>query len=620
MCSDIIKIALAVFVSLAIHSCTSVRRLAEISRNRMDIDVSIPAYEDSGETAEPQVNEESADSSGRGPSIMNAVKDTETGEMVAVDVINASRVVARFRNVAERAGKVSIEFDVSVPHEMAGSSWQLRIFPELEIMGDTVSLEPMLVTGAKYRSAQIRGYERYREFLASIITDSLDFIMLKPLEIFLQRNYPGVYAMKNDTTLISDPEAENIFGVSQQEVLRHYTRFRMAERNEKKKVKSGIMLEKLTGGITGRIRLDTVVTSEGEDVCYRYTQTLMSRPGLKRIPVTLSGGVYEDGRMIYRIPGEQRIDFYVSSLASLADDTPRYLSRIVERRVSDYTNAVLDFDKGSARLDTLSEGNASELSRIRECMSKMLSMSSYVTDSIVITASCSLEGSARFNAGLAKERARTVAGLLAQGSSSVDAGIFRESSAAENWKLFMTISENDPDISPSSLETIMNLPYESDPDGSETVLQRLPEYRHLREKVYPRLRTVRLDFYLHRKDMEKDTVYTTEVDTVYMKGVKALKDLDYARAVELLGPYRDYNAALAYLSAGYDDKALEILGGMAQKPARVLYLEALAMSRSGRDTEAEELFRQCIRQDRSMLHRGRLDPEMQKFTLKYDEI
>ena len=31
MCSDIIKIALAVFVSLAIHSCTSVRRLAEIS-------------------------------------------------------------------------------------------------------------------------------------------------------------------------------------------------------------------------------------------------------------------------------------------------------------------------------------------------------------------------------------------------------------------------------------------------------------------------------------------------------------------------------------------------------------------------------------------------------------
>ena len=162
MCSDIIKIALAVFVSLAIHSCTSVRRLAEISRNRMDIDVSIPAYEDSGETAEPQANEESADSSGRGPSIMNAVKDTETGEMVAVDVINASRVVARFRNVAERAGKVSIEFDVSVPHDMAGSSCQLSIFPDLTLLCDTVSLVPILVSGAQYRSDQYRRLDRDR--------------------------------------------------------------------------------------------------------------------------------------------------------------------------------------------------------------------------------------------------------------------------------------------------------------------------------------------------------------------------------------------------------------------------------------------------------------------------
>ena len=29
------------------------------------------------------------------PFIMNAIRDTETGEMVATDVINASRVVAR---------------------------------------------------------------------------------------------------------------------------------------------------------------------------------------------------------------------------------------------------------------------------------------------------------------------------------------------------------------------------------------------------------------------------------------------------------------------------------------------------------------------------------------------
>ena len=59
-----------------------------------------------------------------GPIIMNAIKDTETGEMVATDVISASKVTARFRNVAERAGYVSIGFDVTVPSAMSDSLYR----------------------------------------------------------------------------------------------------------------------------------------------------------------------------------------------------------------------------------------------------------------------------------------------------------------------------------------------------------------------------------------------------------------------------------------------------------------------------------------------------------------
>ena len=36
--------------------------------------------------------------------IMKAVKDEETGEMVATDVLDAAMVTARFRNIAERKG------------------------------------------------------------------------------------------------------------------------------------------------------------------------------------------------------------------------------------------------------------------------------------------------------------------------------------------------------------------------------------------------------------------------------------------------------------------------------------------------------------------------------------
>ena len=47
----------------------------------------------------------------KGIIIMKAIKD-EDGEMVAHDVIDAAVVTARFRNVAERHGKVDIEFQI----------------------------------------------------------------------------------------------------------------------------------------------------------------------------------------------------------------------------------------------------------------------------------------------------------------------------------------------------------------------------------------------------------------------------------------------------------------------------------------------------------------------------
>ena len=55
----------------------------------------------------------------------------------------------------------------------------------------------------------------------------------------------------------------------------------------------------------------------------------------------------------------------------------------------------------------------------------------------------------------------------------------------------------------------------------------MPVYRYLREKIYPQLRSVSFDFYLHRAGMQKDTVQTTELDTAYMAGLEALKNLDY---------------------------------------------------------------------------------------------
>ena len=169
MYSEVVR-PFAVAVLALLVSCTASRQLAQLGREGADVGVSIPAVCETEDKAKEGKSEETIleNTSGndREPFIMNAVKDPETGEMVASDVIDASKVVARFRNVAERNGRVTIEFDVTVPSSMVSSKWQLRLFPAAGVLDETFSLDPILVTGSRYRSRQIRGYERYREFIS----------------------------------------------------------------------------------------------------------------------------------------------------------------------------------------------------------------------------------------------------------------------------------------------------------------------------------------------------------------------------------------------------------------------------------------------------------------------
>ena len=86
--------------------------------------------------------------------IMKAIKN-EDGEMVAHDVLDAAVVTARFRNVAERNGRVDIEFQVIVPQSMQDSKWQLRFRPQMHILEDTLDIDPVIITGAEYRKGQL---------------------------------------------------------------------------------------------------------------------------------------------------------------------------------------------------------------------------------------------------------------------------------------------------------------------------------------------------------------------------------------------------------------------------------------------------------------------------------
>lgn len=571
--------------------------------------------------------------------IMRAVKD-ENGEMVATDVIQAARITARFRNVAERSGRVDLNFRIIVPEAMQDRDWQLRFYPDLFVLEDSLRLDPILITGAGYRKAQLKGYDHYRRFLDSIAADSTHFVDRFQLEMFLRRNLPDIYRFKTDSTAVSDEEFHSHYGVTERQALTHYTNQLVVRRNRRKVNRKEDMFRKYVKVpiVTEGLRLDTVIVSPDGDILYDYVQSIHVKPALRKATVLLSGDIFEEDRRIYRVPRTEPLTFYISSISGLSDDAVRYKTVVTERRVQANTACYIDFEQGRAEIRKETGHNREEMARIEENLRSLLQHRDFDMDSIVVTASCSPEGSYEHNRRLSMRRSESVSnyfeGFLRRYRDSLQRNTFhigiddswKEDAPAEirllsrnnpeNWTMLDALIREDGTLGERDKDEYARTASVPDPDLREQRLQRLPSYRHIRESLYPRLRTVKFDFYLHRKGLQKDTVHTTVVDTVYMRGLQAIRDREYEQAVTLLRPYKDYNTAVAFCAMDYNASALEVLEPMARTD-KVLYLLAILYSRRGDDRKAVESFLKACRLNPAFVHRGNLDPEISGLIRRY---
>lgn len=575
--------------------------------------------------------------------IMNAIRD-EDGEMVATERLDAAVVTARFRNVAERRGRVDLEFQVIVPRDMQDSRWQLRLDPDMYILGDSLRLDPVIITGRDYRKAQLRGYEQYRRFLNSIITDTTRFINLGALEIFIERNIPEVYAFRNDTTYVSDEQFASAYGVTERQAVEHYTWKLWKRWNKRRAGRKNLMYRRFVKApiVTEGIRLDTVIQNDNGDFIYNYVQTINTRPKLRKVEIVLSGDIREQGKRIYTIPRSEPLTFYISSISGLADGSERYLKKIIERKVEANTACYIEFPQGKANIDPQLGNNPGEIDRIKGNFRELLVNETFDLDSICVEAYASPEGAAKSNEALSERRARAASDYFshfaAQLSDSLsrEAGIvlalgdevietlkpapisFNSRSGGENWQMLDVLIESDEHLKDAAKQEYKQLAaLYKDPDIREKQLSRSPHYRYLREKIYPRLRVVKFNFFLHRKGMLKDTVHTTELDTVYMRGVQYLRDHDYEEALKRLQPYKDFNTAVAYVALDRNSSAMEILRRL-EPDGPVNYLLAILYSREGDEQRAVQCYVHACAQEPSYVHRGNLDPEISALIKKYD--
>ena len=633
---------LPVLAGLILPGCSSGRKIGALRSGQVSASLSLPREQSAlpeVDTAELQRDTMTVtDLNGREVTIMNAVKD-ENGEMVATDVLKAATVTARFRNVAERHGKVELCFQVIVPEAMQDSRWQLRFYPMMFLLGDSTALANVVITGKDYRQEQLRGYQHYERFLKSIIDDPDHFIRHHQLEVFIRRNIPQLYRFRRDSSFVSEEEFRSSYGVSGEQAIRHYTRMMSLRWNNRKISRKDLVFKKRVKVPiqTEGLRLDTVIQQPNGDFIYDYVQEVAVRPKLKKVDITLEGEIYEQADPVFRIPRSKPLTFYISSLSTLADGTERYLKRILERRVEANTACYIDFGAAQSDIDPELGNNASEIGRIKQNLRSLVENEVFEMDSITVTASCSPEGEWGYNERLSRRRSEAVStyfgrfvrdcvdslrreqGALIDLDGSLETARqdirFIARSDPENWRMLDELVRIDSLLLPEQKSRYESL-RDREPDARERLLQEESFYPHLREKLYPRLRTVRFGFFLHRKGMLKDTIHTTVLDTAYMQGVQAIRDRDYERAVTLLRPYKDYNTAVAYCSLDYNASALSILETL-PRDDKVNYLLAIVYSRRGDERSAVECYIRSCQQNPSMIHRGNLDPEISQLIRQY---
>ncbi len=557
--------------------------------------------------------------SNEGGIYMEAEVDSLSGDIIATDRLNEIVVEATFRNVAERNGIVQIVFDIMVPVELQQSQWQVRFTPKFYFLGDSLNLDRVLITGEKFRQAQQRGYSIYNRFADMIVADTLidqKFVYGNLFKKFVSRH--------ND---MYDKAKE------------HYRKSLFMKFNKRREdVKDDMFLRFVKDPYqVDAIRLDSVVLDNANGVLkYTYSQNLFARKDLRKVDMVINGEIYRDGEQLCVLNTTRPLTFYISSMVSFVDESPRYMSEVISRNLYLNDDYNIDFQKGKWEIDQLYSNNGAEIAKMRSRIRSVLQDTTYIVDSLVIQAACSPEGSLKMNNMLSGKRANSIKehinNYLKDYKDSVDAQFWninldstpvlsndkeieiKIKKGSEDWEgLHRLICGNGFIKDKESIEKCFK---EADLDKREYILKGTRQYKYIREELYPKLRRVSLHFAMHRKGMLKDTIHTVVIDSLYAAGVEALKDRDYKKAIACLKDYKCLNTAIAYVSLDYNNSALAILSNL-ELSAQRDYLLAVVYGRLGDEKKAVDYYLNSVEMEPSFRHRGNLDPEISVLINKY---
>lgn len=486
--------------------------------------------------------------------------DASSGEDIVTVALDQVLVTARSKNVPERFGKVNLDFIVTIPRSLLDKRWMVTLTPYVGNQQATFPLEDLVINGEIYRIYQDKGMRMY---------DALC-----------------------DRYMIFSRDTAHIH--------RHFW--------------SKYNLDKLRTDM----RLDTII-ADAADFRYYYTQEVAVDEG-NSMKLHLCGNVFALDRSSYELPLSDTLTYYISSMTQFIDHAPRFVQRVIERHAEAHFAAHITFPVGKDEVDERLGDNATEIEKVKDIVHQLTWTGEFIIDSIHMTATASPEGAYSYNDRLAKRRAESLKSYFSKkldDREGVDS-LLKVRWVAEGWQKINDLIAQNQDI-PHRREILGIIQDELNPDKREALIRTTypGDYAYIRDSIYPALRVVDFQFCLRRAGMTKDTIHTTEPDTLYDRGRNLLKQRRYKEALTILSPYADYNTAITYMSLGYDRPAYEIL--RSEKPTgNTEYLLAILSARMGNEKEAVERFLSSCRMDESKIYRGALDPEIHKLITKYN--
>lgn len=615
-----------------------------------------------------------ADSAGESePMILSAVVEDNEGGLVAKGKLSPVVVTANHKRVSVRGGKIRLGFDVHIPAAFCSEEWQVRLRPKLFWERDSMELERVMATGELYRSSQMRGYEKYRKFLSSIIPDSVDFVKaftyLFLLENFSARNFKelAVTTGRPEGGAVRSGEQaagrtgkdgqkgsagkENVNGNREEmsgaeSAAAEELAKSNARRNDKERGMS-VSEEMVRVGEFGvtedeaieyyikhyLVNLNNRRKARLEEVFRRCVKDPIDTSGI-RLDTIIRGG---EGDIIYRYSQDVK-----------AADGMKKLRLTFSGGVFAYGRKLYDFPKS----DTLAY-YVSSFSRFLD--ESPLYLTARVERDVVVSTIAFIEfkvgswtvdeslgenyreierikanfDSLQLNKEFVTDSVDIVSSCSPEGSYATNSRLSKKRAESvkeyfasylkRGQKFFKTdhIPENWELLRRYILEDeniqfkqqLLEVLKTEDPDAREERLSKCKDYRYIRSSIYPILRRIDFSFHLHRKCYDTLTV-EAPLDENYLKGLSLLKERHYKDALEILRPYRNINTAICYLSLDYNASAIDVLKDLKQTP-EVLYLQAVAMLRRDEKESAARLLMASIEADPDMSFKAALDPEME---------